>query len=384
MREVPISAKVECTDGACGETVTVVVDPIARELTHVVVQDTSAPRPVERLVPIVQIQSTAPSLVRLRCTKKELAQMEPFIEVQFLRSEQPFPELINTPSAYLQPYVTSRETIHTPIEVERIPAGGLAVRRGTRVEATDGEVGKVGELVLDPESGKITHLILLEGHLWGKKEITLPLSAIENVYDDTVYLKLTKEAVSRLPTFPVSRQYRKDTTGEKKLELYVKIFEDTQQAASALEELRMMHLRGSLTLRSAAVMVKDKDGHTSLRERGDVDAAHGTLFGAITGGLIGLLGGPVGAIVGAAAGAATGRTAAKRIDMGFSEGFLQGLQKRLQPDNSALIVLIEHEWRQRVTEALAGTTGVVLEEALAESVVTEFLGEPDEQAGTTE
>jgi uncharacterized membrane protein/sporulation protein YlmC with PRC-barrel domain len=320
----------------------------------------------------------------LRCTKEELAAMEPFIEVQFLRSEQPFPELINTPSSYLQPYATSRETIHTPIEVERIPVGELAVRRGTRVEATDGDVGKVGELVLDPESGKITHLVLLEGHLWGKKEIILPLSAIERVYDDTVYLKIAKEAVSRLPTFPVSRQYRKDTTGKVKLELYVKVFEGTEKAAGAFEELRMMHLRGSLNLRSAAVMVKDNDGQTSLHERGDVDATHGTLFGAVTGGLIGLLGGPIGAVVGAAAGAATGRAAAKRIDMGFSEDFLQGLRDRLQPDSSALIVLIEHEWRHKVTEALAGVEGVVLEEALAEGVVAEFLGESDEATDTGE
>jgi len=382
MREIPVNAKVECADGACGESVTVVINPVAREVTHIVVQDTSALPPIERLVPIDQVEVTTPSLVRLRCTKEELAEMEPFIEVQFLRSEQSFPELINTPSAYLQPYATSRETIHTPVEVERIPMGELAVRRGTRVEATDGEVGKVGELVLDPEIGKITHLILLEGHLWGKKEIILPVSAIDRVYDDTVYLKLTKEAASRLPTFPVSRQYRKDTSGKVKLELFIKVFEGTQRAASALEELRMMHLRGSLTLRSAAVIVKDKDGLASLHERGDVDAAHGTLFGAVTGGLIGLLGGPIGAVAGAVAGAATGRVAAKKIDMGFSDDFLQGLRDRLQPDSSALIVLIEHEWRNKVTDALSGIEGVVLQEGLADNVVAEFLGETDEAAST--
>ena len=43
-----------------------------------------------------------------------------------------------------------------------------------------------------------------------------------------------------------------------------------------------------------------------FKETGDVDARHGTLFGAVTGGLIGLLGGPAGVILGAAAGAATG------------------------------------------------------------------------------
>ena len=91
--------------------------------------------------------------------------------------------------------------------VERIPPGELAVRRGTRVEATDGYVGQVGEFVVEPESGHITHLVLLEGHLWAKKEVTLPLSAIDHSEGDTVYLNLDKKAVEALPTVPVRRHY---------------------------------------------------------------------------------------------------------------------------------------------------------------------------------
>jgi len=43
------------------------------------------------------------------------------------------------------------------------------VRRGTRVEATDGHVGHVDEFVVNPENGHITHSVMREGHLWGKK-----------------------------------------------------------------------------------------------------------------------------------------------------------------------------------------------------------------------
>ena len=42
-----------------------------------------------------------------------------------------------------------------------------------KVECADGPCGEFGAA-----TGHITHLVLLEGHLWGKKEVTLPVSAI--------------------------------------------------------------------------------------------------------------------------------------------------------------------------------------------------------------
>jgi hypothetical protein len=41
-----------------------------------------------------------------------------------------------------------------------------------------------------------------EGHLWGQKEITIPVSAIARVEEDTVYLKLDKAGVEALPAVP--------------------------------------------------------------------------------------------------------------------------------------------------------------------------------------
>jgi hypothetical protein len=42
-----------------------------------------------------------------------------------------------------------------------------------------------------------------KGHLWGKKDIALPVATIDSVGADTVYLKLDKAAVKSLPTEPV-------------------------------------------------------------------------------------------------------------------------------------------------------------------------------------
>jgi len=73
------------------------------------------------------------------------------------------------------------------------------------VQATNGHVGQVDEFAVDAESCHITHLVLRQGHLWGKRDITLPFSAIDHVADDVIYLKLDKAVIEQLPVVPVRR-----------------------------------------------------------------------------------------------------------------------------------------------------------------------------------
>jgi uncharacterized membrane protein/sporulation protein YlmC with PRC-barrel domain len=368
-------------DGACGESITVIVNPTTHKVTHFVVRFKDLPDPNQRLVPVDQVLDTSSDLVRLRCTRDELAGMEPFLETQYIKTEQPVPTY-EAYDSYMFPYVTQVETVDMAIEVERVPSGGLAVHRGTQVEASDGHVGEVGELVMDPRTGDITHLNLREGHLWGKKEITLPISAIDYVEEDTVILKLDKEAVEALPAIPVVRHYgEKHGTRTKQVELFVRVFDDTEKAGENLKELKNTDLRGSIDIHSAAVLVKDQDGTVSVSERGDVDAKHGALFGAITGGLIGLVGGPVGAVVGAAAGAATGGVAAKKIDMGLTDEFLAAFQDRLKPGTSALVMVIEHESAKTFTDAMADVDGMVLQETLSDEMVQQLLAQSESKDG---
>jgi hypothetical protein len=70
--------------------------------------------------------------------------------------------------SYIKPNVTPDKTVQVPTEHQQIPPGELAVRRGTRLEATDGYVSKVDEFVVNPEKGHITHMVMQEGHLWGR------------------------------------------------------------------------------------------------------------------------------------------------------------------------------------------------------------------------
>jgi 3-phosphoglycerate kinase len=81
----------------------------------------------------------------------------------------------------------------------------LAVRRGARVEATD---GRVDLFLVDPNSGHITHLCLRESHLRGEKVVCIPVSEIGEIKEKVVHLKVDKEAVASLPSVPVKRRWR--------------------------------------------------------------------------------------------------------------------------------------------------------------------------------
>jgi sporulation protein YlmC with PRC-barrel domain len=84
------------------------------------------------------------------------------------------------------------------VTYDAVPAGEVAVRRGDHVHATDGDIGRVQGLVIDPRSHHVTHVLLQEGHLWGRKEVAIPIGAVAGT-DDGIRLKITKEQVAELP-----------------------------------------------------------------------------------------------------------------------------------------------------------------------------------------
>jgi uncharacterized protein YrrD len=70
------------------------------------------------------------------------------------------------------------------------------------VHATDGEIGRVQALVIDPTDHHVTHVLLDEGHLWGKKRVAIPISAVAKIGYEA-RLSLTKDEVRDLPELSV-------------------------------------------------------------------------------------------------------------------------------------------------------------------------------------
>jgi hypothetical protein len=194
--DVPMDAKVELLDGEGGHTTRVLLNPISKKITHLIVREPGL-LGTEREVPIELVLQTTPERVQLRLTGEELAGLPPLEETRYITPSEPFgPYPAGT---LLWPFFPVGQVAVT---YESIPPGELAVRRGQRVEAADGQVGRVDEFLVDPVSERITHLRMREGHLWRKREVTIPVDQIDQVDFDTVYLKLSKHQVEQLPRVP--------------------------------------------------------------------------------------------------------------------------------------------------------------------------------------
>jgi len=81
--EIPLQAQVECTDGICGRSVYVLIEPLIDQVTHLVVKEDLSPN-TEYIVPVDVISTTIADTIRLRCSKAELGQMKPFVKMEFV------------------------------------------------------------------------------------------------------------------------------------------------------------------------------------------------------------------------------------------------------------------------------------------------------------
>jgi sporulation protein YlmC with PRC-barrel domain len=201
--DIPVNAEMYCTDGICGRSSCVIINPVSREVTHVVAKEKRAPH-TEHLVPVKWVTETTRDLIRLHCTSDELAKMEPFIETEYIRETIEGYEHLDG-GYMLWPYRLPKVKKTISVAHKRIPHGELAVQRGARVHATDGPIGRVDEFLVEPESGHITHLVLREGHLWDPRDVTIPISEIDRIEENAVHLKLDKHSVEVLPVIPVRR-----------------------------------------------------------------------------------------------------------------------------------------------------------------------------------
>ena len=185
-----IGADVGCTDGACGEVSRLIVDPAADTVTHLVVKPKHQ-RGHGRLVP-VDLVDTSTGQIRLRCTKAEFEKLDPAEETRQLPEEPPTPTILAgydpASSVGRRQYVTE----------DSVPLGEDEVGPGEHVHATDGHIGQVRGFVVDPDSHHVTHVLLQQGHLWGRKEVAIPISAVTQV-DDGIRLSITRQQVRDLP-----------------------------------------------------------------------------------------------------------------------------------------------------------------------------------------
>jgi len=207
-----IGAEALCTDGACGKVTRVVVDPVARAVTHLVVEPKHG-FGIGRLVP-VDLVDAATDVVRLRCASADFEKLERAEEMLFLPGTGAF-EGYSPQQVLSWPYYSLGVSTGVgvgvgevqPLVVDKIPAGEVALRRGEPVHATDGEIGRVQGLVIDPNDHHVTHILLQEGHIWGRREVSIPIGAVARI-EDGIRLSITKKEIEDLPRVDVGHPDR--------------------------------------------------------------------------------------------------------------------------------------------------------------------------------
>ena len=220
--EFTIGAQVSCSDGAVGKVSRVVIDPVAKALTHLVVEPGLRQGP-SRLVPLdLVIGGGGGGEVRLSCTKAEFENLEPAEETKFQPRTVSYGSF-GAGDVLSWPYygagglgdldgvggvggmgAMAGNPVPRKVTYDTVPVGEVGVRRGQPVLATDGAIGHVEGLVVHAETGHVTHVLLQEGHLWGRKEVAIPISAVDTTVDGT-QLKIAKQDVEDLPPVDISR-----------------------------------------------------------------------------------------------------------------------------------------------------------------------------------
>ena len=183
--EFALGATASCVDGPGGRVSRVILDPATETVTHLVI----APKHrlgVDRLVPLALVDTTAGD-IRLRCTVEEFGQLEPAQET----------ELVDDVTGGLSTQMGLAAPVPAILQ-DVVPLGEADVDRGEPVHALDGEIGRVQGFLVDPDDHRVTHVLLEEGHLWGRKKVSIPVSAVTGV-ENGIRLSLTKKQVENLP-----------------------------------------------------------------------------------------------------------------------------------------------------------------------------------------
>ncbi len=63
----------------------------------------------------------------------------------------------------------------------------------------------IDELVIDPETHRVTHLVFRQHFLLNKWIVTIPVSDVERADMDSVFLKIDKAAIEALPAVALKK-----------------------------------------------------------------------------------------------------------------------------------------------------------------------------------
>jgi hypothetical protein len=209
-----IGADASCSDGDCGHLSRIIVNPADWQVTHLVVEPKFG-NGAARFVPVGLADATKGQL-RLRCTRAEFHGLPPAQETETVTELDPTGHRDPTINPNFLPMSAgavwqfgergpSQPRAPQEVTVDSVPSGEVDIRHELVVCATDGELGQVQGLVVEPGGGYGTHVLLQGAHMWGRKEVAIPIGAVTKIGTLLLHLNLTRHQVRELPPVDVDQ-----------------------------------------------------------------------------------------------------------------------------------------------------------------------------------
>lgn len=204
-----IGAPVFATDGRYGTLDKVIVDPHARRVTHLVVRKGWL-LTEDRIIPITLVERALPDGIHLKASSVELEQLPAYREELFvepLEGWEPLaPYSLHDTLFWGGPYIGVATPILPAVEhviPVGVPEGELVLRRGADVFANDALVGALDHVLVDPQSGTMTHLVV-EEHGTGRRVI-VPAEWVQELQEGAIVLSRWNPYAPGVPTYIATR-----------------------------------------------------------------------------------------------------------------------------------------------------------------------------------
>lgn len=205
-----IGTQVHCRDGQCGKLHKVVLDPHTQRVTDLIVERGFL-LTMDRVVPLNIVEQATREQVTLSISSQELSE---YPEYRMLEFEEPAPEVKaghydrrdvrcwvgRYRMACHEPVLPMvRRQLHKGVSPNRaVIERGMPVRN---ISGRDGgsEIGQVDHLLVDPDSGEVSHLVIRKGLL--PYYPILSIAQVESVTDEAVSVSLRDGEIELLPRY---------------------------------------------------------------------------------------------------------------------------------------------------------------------------------------
>ena len=151
-------------------------------------------------VPIEAVESADPDAVRLSISLADLSRLPPVEQDPALAGADDGRSMSLARASFLRSAASGQA---------EAAAGGWPLRAGQRVAATDGEVGELDVVLIDPRTDRATGFVVRKGRLI-VRDVIVPIDWVRSVERDRITLSVPKARLDGLPEYRPDDEITRD------------------------------------------------------------------------------------------------------------------------------------------------------------------------------